>query len=60
MGSHGWVAGFASHGSGILSRGWLVTVEAPGFRWLSSYIQRDAVVNTVYLWQPGQCCRDGV
>ena len=23
--------GFASHGSGILSRGWLATVEAPGY-----------------------------
>ena len=31
MGAHGWVAGFASHGSGILSRGWLATVEAPGY-----------------------------
>ena len=23
--------GFASHGSGVLSRGWLATVEAPGY-----------------------------
>ena len=30
MGSHGWVAGIASHRSVLLSRGWLITVEAPG------------------------------
>ena len=30
MGAHGWVAGIASHGSLLLSRGWLITVEAPG------------------------------
>ena len=32
MGAHGWVAGiFPSHGDRFLSRGWLATVEAPGY-----------------------------
>ena len=30
VGAHGWVAGTASHRSVLLSRGWLITVEAPG------------------------------
>ena len=30
VGAHGWVAGIACHGSILLSRGWLITVEAPG------------------------------
>ena len=29
MGSHGLVMGIFSHGSVLLSRGWLITVEAP-------------------------------
>ena len=29
VGAHGWVAGIASHGSVLLSRGLLITVEAP-------------------------------
>ena len=28
--AHGWIAGIASHGSILLSRGWLIKVEAPG------------------------------
>jgi len=36
MGAHGLVAGKASHQNIILSRDWLVTVEAPGYpRYLS-------------------------
>jgi len=31
VGAHGWVAGIASCGSVILSRDWLVTVEALDF-----------------------------
>ena len=42
--AHGWVAGIASHGSVILSRGRLVTVEAPGYPRHPSSIQHDAVV----------------
>ena len=30
VGAHGWVAVIASHWSVLLSRGWLITVEAPG------------------------------
>ena len=30
VGAHGWVAVIASHRSVLLSRGWLITVEAPG------------------------------
>ena len=43
--AHGWVAGIARHGSVILSRGWLVTVEAPGYPRHPASIQHDAVVN---------------
>jgi len=49
VGAHGWVAGNACHGSIILSRGWLVTVEAPGYPRHPSSIQHDAVVK--YHWQ---------
>ena len=28
-GAHGWVAGIASHGSVLLSRGWLITKIGP-------------------------------
>ena len=38
VGAHGWVAGIASHGSVLLSRGWLVTGHP-------SSTQLDAVVN---------------
>ena len=46
MGAHGWVAGIASHGSVSLSRGWLISVEAPRNPGHLSSIQLDAVVNT--------------
>ena len=45
MGAHGWVAGIASHGSVSLSRGWLISVEAPRHPGHLSSIQLDAVVN---------------
>ena len=47
-GAHGWVAGIASHGSVLLSRGWLITVhvEAPGHP--GHPPQLDAVVNYFY------------
>ena len=45
MGAHGWVAGIASHGSVSLSRGWLISVEAPRQPGHLSSIQLDAVVN---------------
>ena len=45
IGAHGWVVGIASHGSVILSRGRLVTVEASGYPRHPSSIQHDAVVN---------------
>ena len=48
MGAHGWVAGIASHGSVSLSRGWLISVEAPRHPGHLSSKQLDAVVN-VYL-----------
>ena len=44
MGAHGWVAGIASHGSISLSRGWLMSVEAPRHPGHLSSIQLDAVV----------------
>ena len=45
VGAHGWVAGIASHGSVLLSRGWLITVEAPGHPGDPPSTQFDAVVN---------------
>ena len=45
MGAHGWVEGIASHGSVSLSRGWLISVEAPRHPGHLSSIQLDAVVN---------------
>ena len=45
VGAHGWVAGIASHGSVSLSRGWLISVEAPRHPRHLSSIQLDAVVN---------------
>ena len=51
MGAHGWVAGIASHGSVILSRGWLFTVQAPGYPRHPFFIWHDAVVNApIMLW----------
>ena len=48
VGAHGWVAGIASHGSVLLSRGWLITVEAPGHPGDPPSTQLDAVVNLNY------------
>ena len=45
VGAHGWVAGIDSHGSVLLSRGWLITVEAPGHPGHTPSTQLDAVVN---------------
>ena len=45
VGAHGWVVGIASHGSIILSRGQLVTVEAPGFLKHPSSIQPMQLLN---------------
>ena len=50
MGAHGWVAGIASHGSVSLSRGWLISVEAPRHPGHPSSIQLDAVVNRQFLF----------
>ena len=44
MGAHGWVVGIASHGSVSLSKGWLISVEAPRHPGHLSSIQLDAVV----------------
>ena len=43
VGAHGWVAGIASHGSILVSRGWLITVEAPGHPGHPPSTQLDAV-----------------
>ena len=48
-GAHGWVAGTASHGSVLLSRGWLITVEAPGHPGHPPSTQLDAVANVLLL-----------
>ena len=48
MGAHGWVAEIASHGSILLSRGWLIKVEAPGHPGHPPSTQLDAVVNIIY------------
>ena len=52
MGTHGWVAGIASHGWVMLSRGRLVTVEVtvevPGYPRCPSSRQHDVVVNHSY------------
>ena len=47
VGVHGWFVGIASHGSILLSRGWLITVEAPGHPGHPPSTQLDAVVNTI-------------
>ena len=53
MGAHGWVAGIASHGSVSLSRGWLISVEAPRHPGHLSSIQLDAVVNHTKIDEQG-------
>jgi len=40
-----WVARIANHGSVLLSRGWLITVEAPGHPRHPPSTQLDAVAN---------------
>ena len=47
MGAHGWVVGLASHGSMLLSRSRLVTVESLGLPGHPSSTQLDAVVHIV-------------
>lgn len=47
-GSHGWVAGIDIHGS-VMSRGWLITVEVPGYPTHPSSIQHDVVANIYFL-----------
>ena len=44
VGAHGWLAGIASHGSVLLSRGWLMRVEAPGHPGHPPSTQLDVVV----------------
>ena len=44
VGAHGWVAGIASHGSVLLSRGWLISVQARGHPRHPPSTQLDAVV----------------
>ena len=44
-GAHNWVARIASYGSVLLSRGWLITVKAPGHPRHPPSTQLDAVVN---------------
>ena len=46
VGAHGWVAVMiANHGSILLSRGWLITVEAPGHPGHPPSTQPDAIIN---------------
>ena len=45
VGAHSWVAGISSHGSVLLSRGWLITVQARGHPGYPPSTQLDAVVN---------------
>ena len=45
MGVRGWVTGIASHASVLLSRGWLITVEAPEHPGHLPSTQLDAVAN---------------
>ena len=44
VGAHGWVVRIASHGSVLQSRGWLMTVKAPGHPGHPPSTQLDAVV----------------
>ena len=48
MGAHDWAAGIASHGSVLLSKGWLITVKAPGHPGHPPSTHLDAVVNIVH------------
>ena len=49
VGAHDWVWGIASHGSILLSRGRLITVEAPGHPRHPPSTQLDAFVNIILL-----------
>ena len=49
VGAHGWAAGIASHGSVLLSRGWLITEEASGHPGHPPSTQLDAVVNSLHI-----------
>jgi len=53
VGPHGWVAGIASHGSVLLSRGWLITVEVPGHPGHPPSTQLDAVVKSQTMTMSG-------
>ena len=46
-GAYGWVVRIASQGSVLLSRGWLITVEAPGHPRHPPSTQLNAVVNSI-------------
>ena len=48
MGAQGWVAGIASHASVLLSRGWLITVEALGHPGHPPSTQLEAVINFLF------------
>ena len=52
VGAHGWVVGIASHGTVLLSRGWLITVEAPGHPGHPPSTQLDAVVKAKLFSKP--------
>ena len=47
VGTDSWVAGIASHGSILLSRGWLIIVETPGHSRQPPSTQLNAVVNYI-------------
>ena len=49
VGAYGWAAGIASHGSVLLSRGWLITEEASGHSGHPPSTQLDAVVNSLHI-----------
>ena len=51
VGAHGWVAGIASRGSILLSRGWLIIVETPEHPGHSPFTSLGAVVKVLqYVW----------
>ena len=47
VGAYGWVAGIASHGNILLSRGWPITLESPGHSRHPPSTQLDAVANYI-------------
>ena len=52
MGARGWAAGIASLGSVLLSRGWLITVEAHCHPGHPPSTHRDAVDNCLVQYEP--------